>query len=285
MIFRNGAEEFAVSEKTIQRDFALLRDFLSDQFTIPGELIYSRKMRADYLNGKSLFNKNGALNKRENNALIDRLLALVSFEDKKEIRAIIASELLNYAPLSDQQDRIEKIWVWADAIREEKAMDIVYASSYADKKKSYTILPVSLYYDNHYFYLVVYNLKQASYITLRLDRILSWKLSLQTKPLISQRDRFKDGDVRNQRVDAFLGDRIIFEISFQYEPGIVLDQFPKSKITGVQDGWTHFQIESQYTPGLRRWLLGQADALKILAPQYLVDDFEQLLKKMLQNYK
>jgi hypothetical protein len=49
------------------------------------------------------------LNKEENQSLIDSLLALISKEEQKEVYQIIASELLNYSPLSDTQNRIDKI--------------------------------------------------------------------------------------------------------------------------------------------------------------------------------
>lgn len=48
------------------------------------------------------------MNKEENQSLIDSLLALISKVEQKEVYQIIASELLNYAPLSDTQNRIDK---------------------------------------------------------------------------------------------------------------------------------------------------------------------------------
>ncbi len=70
--------------------------------------------------------ENRALNKEENKAVLDSLFALVSKDEQKEISAIIASELLNYAPLSDTQNRIDKIWEWSEAIRKELVLDIRY---------------------------------------------------------------------------------------------------------------------------------------------------------------
>ena len=58
-------------------------------------------------------------------------------------------------------------------IRKELVLDIEYQSPY-NSKKYHTIFPVSLYYDSHYFYIVAYNLVFDSYMTLKLDRILSW---------------------------------------------------------------------------------------------------------------
>jgi predicted DNA-binding transcriptional regulator YafY len=89
------ADEFGVSEKTIQRDFSLLGHYLESQPIVAAELAYDAKYHTRYLKGKSLFNikdilviskillENRSLNKDENKSLIDSLLALISKEEKK----------------------------------------------------------------------------------------------------------------------------------------------------------------------------------------------------------
>ncbi|MBM7642958.1 helix-turn-helix transcriptional regulator [Streptococcus loxodontisalivarius] len=292
---RQLADEFSVSDKTIQSDFALLTTVLDNQSMIAAELAYDAKHHTRYLKGKSLFNKkdilaitkilleNRALNKEENKSLLDGLLALVSKEEQKEISTIIASELLNYAPLTDTQDRIEKIWTWSEAIRTETVLDIKYQSPY-NVAKEHTILPVSLYYDVHYFYLVAYHLKHENYMTLKLDRIQEWKESKARKPNLSYGRKFRDGEVRNKRVDPFMGNEISIRVKFAYDPSIVLDQFPTAKIIEQTSDGTIFDLVSQNTPGLKRWLLSQADALVVLSPKSLVDEMKHFLENMQKNY-
>ena len=55
------SDEFGVSAKTIQRDFALLGDFIMTQPMIAAELAYDSKHHTRYLKGKSLFNKKDIL--------------------------------------------------------------------------------------------------------------------------------------------------------------------------------------------------------------------------------
>ena len=291
------AQEFEVSEKTIQRDFSLLRDILSSHTSYSGDLLYNRKTNKYCLASKSVFNKkdilviskilleNRALNRPEIASLLNNLLVLVPRDDRKEIEQIIGSEKLNYAPLTDQQNRIEKIWNLSEAILHEQVLDIIYQKPYSEFSKKQTVLPVSLYYDRHYFYLVVYQLKYETYITLRVDRIQSWSLSGIEKPSISYRDKFRDGDIRNERVDAFIGKKISIEIEYLYDPTIVMDQFPNAKIVGKNGDWTHFQFESQHTPGLKRWLLGQGEAVTILSPRILVEDMKQTVQEMIDKYR
>lgn len=290
------ADEFEVSEKTIQRDFALLGQFLERQPMIAAELAYDHKHHTRYFKGKSLFNKkdilviskilleNRALNKEENTALLDGLLALVSKEEQKDISAIIGSERLHYAPLSDTQERIDKIWEWSEAIRKELVLEIDYQSPY-NPQKTFTIFPVSLYYDAHYFYIVAYHLKYESYMTLRLDRVISWKISQAKKPDISYGRKFRDGESRFLHVDAFMGKEMAIKVRFCYDPTIITDQFPKAKALETGEDGTVFEFQSQKTPGLKRWLLSQAEGLTVLSPQSLIDEMRDLLTKMQNNYR
>ena len=289
------ADEFGVSEKTIQRDFSLLSGFLDTQPMVAAELAYDAKYHTRYLKGKSLFNKkdiliiskilleNRSLNKEENKALLDSLLALISKDEQKEVSSIIASELLNYAPLSDTQNRIDKVWEWSEMIRKELVLDIDYQSPYNIKKR-HTIFPVSLYYDTHYFYIVAYNLVFDSYMTLKLDRILSWVESKREKPSLSYGRKFRDGEIRNKRVDPFIGKELKIRVLFVNDPAIVIDQFPTAIIIEKTPNGNIIEFVSQDTPGLKRWLLSQAESLRVLSPKSLIDDMKTLIKRIEENY-
>ncbi|HFU4477409.1 TPA: helix-turn-helix transcriptional regulator [Streptococcus suis] len=290
------ADEFGVSEKTIQRDFSLLGHYLESQPIVAAELAYDAKYHTRYLKGKSLFNKkdilviskilleNRSLNKDENKSLIDSLLVLISKEEQKEVYQVIASELLNYAPLSDTQNRIDKIWEWSEMIRKELVLNIRYQSPY-NTEKQHTILPVSLYYDVHYFYVIAYNLAFESYMTLKLDRIIDWKVSNEKKPQISYGKKFRDEEVRNKRVDSFMGRELTIRIQFAFDPTIVTDQFPTARIIERTPDGVIVEFISQDIPGLKRWLLSQADALTVLSPQSLVNDMQDIIKNMQKKYK
>ena len=142
-----------------------------------------------------------------------------------------------------------------------------------------------MYYDFHYFYLVAYHLKHETYTTFKIDRIKRWKLSDSKKPNIPHRNKFRDGDVRNIKVDAFSGSLIKIRLKFNNDPSIVLDQFPNTKILSQEENQTVMEIETQYTPGLKRWLLSQGDSLVITKPKKIVDDLKQTINNMLDQYR
>ena len=289
-------EEFGVDPKSIQRDIAFLREILEENSHLGLEIVFDSLDNTYRLIGKTIFNKkdilviskilleNRALNKSELYSLLEGLLALLSINEKKEVNAIISSELLNYKSLTNDRDRIDTIWNLSEAIRRERMLEIEYKAPLKDAK-SHIIFPVSLYYDAHYFYLVAYHLKHENYTTFRVDRIESLSESHVKKPGISYGRKYRDGDVRNQKVDAFEGRKIKVRLRYTGIPEIVLDQFPNHEILLEEKGNMIIQIETQDTPGLKRWILGQEDEITVLYPQSLADSIQNSLEKMLKNYK
>ena len=290
------SEEFDVDPKTIQRDISRLKGILEEKSSLGLEIIFDTSDNTYRLIGKTTFNKkdilviskilleNRALNQSELESLLEGLLSLLSIEEKKEVNAIIGSESLNYKSLTNDKDRIDTIWILSEAIRKEQTLDIKYKAPLKDVK-SHIIFPVSLYYDAHYFYLVAYHLKHEKYTTFRVDRIETFSKSHIRKPQISYGYKYRDGDVRNQKVDAFEGRKIEVILRYTGIPEIVLDQFPNHEILSEEKGNMIIQIETRDTPGLKRWILGQAEEIIILSPHSLIEEIKESLEKTLKNYK
>lgn len=290
------SEEFGIDNRTAQRSMSILKSFLQEQHIPNTAIVFDTTDNTYRLIGKTTFNKkdiliiskilleNRALNKSELNSLLEGLLALLSIEEKKEVNAIISSERLNYKSLTNDRDRIDTIWFLSEAIRREQMLEIKYKAPLKDVK-IHTIFPVSLYYDAHYFYLVAYHLKHENYTTFRVDRMESLSESHIKKPEISHGRKYRDGDVRNQKVDAFEGRKIKVKLRYTGIPEIVFDQFPNHEIISCDNGDMIVQIETQDTPGLKRWILGQEDEITVLYPQSLADSIQNSLEKMLNNYK
>lgn len=163
-------------------------------------------------------------------------------------------------------------------------LEIEYKAPLKDAK-SHIIFPVSLYYDAHYFYLVAYHLKHGKHTTFRVDRIENLSESHVKKPEIPHKFKYRDGEVRNQKVDAFEGEKINVKLRYTGIPEIVFDQFPNHEIISCDKGDMIVRIETQDTPGLKRWILGQEDEITVLYPQSLADSIQNSLEKMLKNYK
>ena len=272
------SEEFEIDNRTAQRYISNLKSFLQDQHIHNTEIKFDTSDNTYRLIGKTTFNKkdilviskilleNRALNESELKSLLENLLSLLSIEEQKEIEAIIGSERYNYKSLTNDKDRIDTIWFLSEAIRRKQMLEIEYKAPLKDVK-SHIIFPVSLYYDAHYFYLVAYHLKHEKYTTYRVDRIETLSKSHIKKPVIEHKDKYKDGEVRNQKVDAFEGRKIDVTLIYKGNAEIVLDQFPEHKILSENYDEIKVKITSQNTPGLKRWILGQGEAVTLLSPQ------------------
>ena len=134
------ADEFEVNERTIQRDLSFLRYFVSVHSSILGNLVYNRDIKKYSIDRPSTIEKqevlfiskilleNRALNKNEFNRVINSLLNTLSIDDKKLIESVIASEKLNYEPISDKRDRILKTWELSEKIIYEQVIELEYKS-------------------------------------------------------------------------------------------------------------------------------------------------------------
>ena len=272
------SKKFGIDNRTVQRDMSILKNFLQDQHISNTEIKFDTSDNTYRLIAKTTFNKkdilviskilleNRALNESELKSLLENLLSLLSIEEQKEIEAIIGSERYNYKSLTNDKDRIDTIWFLSEAIRRKQMLEIEYKAPLKDIK-SHIIFPVSLYYDAHYFYLVAYHLKHEKYTTYRVDRIETLSKSHIKKPVIEHKDKYKDGEVRNQKVDAFEGRKIDVTLIYKGNAEIVLDQFPEHKILSENYDEIKVKITSQNTPGLKRWILGQGEVVTLLSPK------------------
>lgn len=290
------SDEYGIDYRTVQRYMSILKNFLQAQHISNTEIKFDGTDNTYRLIAKTTFNKkdilviskilleNHALNKSELNSLLEDLLSLLSREEQKEIEAVINNERLNYKSLTNDKYRIDTIWILSEAIRREKMLEIEYKAPLKDVK-SHIIFPVSLYYDAHYFYLVAYHLKHEKYTTFRVDRIETLSKSHMKKPQISYGHKYRDGDVRNQKVDAFEGRKIDVTLIYKGNAEIVLDQFPEHEILSENYDDIKVKITSQDTPGLKRWILGQGEAVTLLSPPKLIEEIQESLEKTLKNYK
>lgn len=290
------SDEYEIDYRTVQRYMSTLKNFLQEQRISNTEIKFDTSDNTYRLIAKTTFNKkdilviskilleNRALNKSELYSLLEDLLSLLSSEEQKEIDAIIGSERFNYKSLTNDKDRIDTIWILSEAIRREQMLEIEYKAPLKDIK-IHIIFPVSLYYDAHYFYLVAYHLKHENYTTYRVDRMESLSESHVKKPEISYGRKYRDGEVRNQKVDAFEGRKIDVTLIYKGNTEIVLDQFPEREILSENHDEIKVKIKTQDTPGLKRWILGQGDAVTLLSPSKLIEEIQESLENTLRNYK
>lgn len=99
--------------------------------------------------------------------------------------------------------------------------------------------------------MVVYNLVFDSYMTLKLDRILSWIESKKEKTSFSYGGEFHDGEIRNKGVDPFIGKELKLRVRFIYDPAIIVYQLPTAQIIEKTLNGNIIEFVSQDALGLK----------------------------------
>ena len=290
-------EKFSIDARTVQRDFANIRNFLSDYFN-NYNLEYDAKDHKYYLsNGELGLSKaqclvvikvllaSRSLARKELEPLIKSLLALLSDQDRRDIKPIIQSELASYVELKNLKDKrlLEAIYTFSKLILQRETITINYTTQ-RHKYVTRTIAPVALTFSDYYFYIVSYNPQFKKNIIYRLDRIVSWKYADKKIPL-EQRTHFNLGDEKKKFQLMYPGNPIT--IRFKYT-GIVeaaLDKFPISKTIKKIDEQTFLLEVTTYDTGALMWFLSQKDMVTIVSPPEFRDKMKATIQRMLANYE
>lgn len=277
------AQEFGVTERSIQRDIDALRCFFADQ-QLAQDVVYSRNEKGYRLLKQSptLLNNDEILavckilmdsrsmRRDEMLPIIDKLVACcVPETDKKKIQQMVANEKFHYVEPHHQKRILQGLWQISQAVQEHQVMEIQYERVKDHKTVKRTVEPVGILFSEYYFYLTAFlrdvnrenefDNKDDCFPTIyRIDRIQSFKV-LQEHFYVPYKDRFEEGEFR-KRIQFMYGGRLE-KIRFKYTgPSVeaVLDRLPTAKILQQDDcGW---EIEAEvFGKGIQMWLRSQGD--------------------------
>ena len=90
-------------------------------------------------------------------------------------------------------------------------------------------LPVSLFFSEYYFYVLIYNSDYQKYLTYRLDRFIDVTETTE-KINIPHKDRLEDGELRKKIHFMYVGRETTFTFRFWGIREAALDKLPHSKI-------------------------------------------------------
>lgn len=275
------ADQFHVSQKSIQRDIDMLRCFLADEQSRQ-DLIYDPKTKGYKLVDKNsaFFNNDEILAvckillasrsmiRAEMEPILDKLVdKCVPAENAAAVRALIANEKHHYVEPRHQTPVLPLLWEIGTAIKKQRTLDIDYLRTKDQKIVTRRVWPVGLMFSEFYFYLVAYiegiNRKEHfdnpadDYPTIyRIDRIKAVRL-VGSHFSIPYKDRFEEGEFRN-RVQFMYGGRLQ-TVRFHYTgPSIeaILDRLPSAHAKENADkGW---DITAEvFGTGIEMWLKSQ----------------------------
>ena len=293
--FQNGqmirksdvAEEFRVTERSIQRDIEDLRSFFAQQ--IPArEIIYDARFKAYRLteNDTALLSNSETLAvckillesrsmvREEMFPILDKLISsCVPKHHKKAVSQLIANEKHHYIEPHHGELILGGLWEISLAVQHQKVMEFQYERLKVPTLVTRKVEPVGIMFSEYYFYLVAFlrdvdkenhfeNKNDLFPTIYRIDRIRSFKV-LNEHFFLPYKERFEEGEFR-KRVQFMHGGRLE-HIKFRYTgPSLesVLDRLPTAQaVEECEGGWT---IKAEvFGKGVDMWLRSQGGYVQV----------------------
>lgn len=275
------AQQYGVSERSIQRDIEALRNFFSDQ-QLNQEIAYDRALGGFYLQNQvshllsnsevlavcKILLESRSLRSDEMLPLLDKLVeSCVPEKNKTLVKELLSNEKYHYIEPHHGQPVLDKLWEIGEAVRKSRVMEIEYERLKEPKLVTRQIEPVGIMFSEYYFYLTAFlrdvdrkadfeNPDDLFPTIYRIDRIRSFKVLNETF-FVPYRERFEEGEFR-KRVQFMFGGRLQ-KIRFRYTgPSIeaVLDRLPSAKARELPEGGWEVEAEV-FGKGAEMWLRGQ----------------------------
>lgn len=274
------AEKFNVNERSIQRYFALLRNFLEERnmrYGIEQQLLYDRTTSCYRLEPSTRYVLNNAeifavlkillgsraLIKSEMQRLLDKLiLCCLPDKDRNLMNSLIGNEKLNFVEPYHKSQLIDKLWQLAIALKKQKLVKFVYCKN-NNELISREVMPVGLMCSEMYFYLIAYKEQQDNKayepIIYRIDRMTE-VIKTENCFSIPYEYRFQEGEFR-KRIQYMYGGTLQKVILHCDENSLeaVMDRLPTSKIISKDGSIYTIRAEVLGKKGLDIWLNGQKD--------------------------
>lgn len=271
------AEEFHVTQRSIQRDMEALRSFFAEQ-GLDQIIVYDRKKHGYRLEQRTgdllsdgevlavckILLESRSLRKDEMMPIVQKIMAhSVSKTENKAVKEMVADEWQHYMEPHHQKNVLDNLWAIGQAVREKRLLEIEYEYPGKGKIVSRHIEPIEILFSEYYFYLVAFLHSENSTehvstndfcpVIYRIDRIRSFRLLSKHFPA-HYKDQFAEQEFR-KRVQFMFGGQLK-RIRFKYiGPSIetVLDRLPTAKIMSQDDqGW---EIEAEvFGKSVEIWL-------------------------------
>ena len=303
---RELAQQFHVTERSIQRDMESLRCFFAEQ-GLRQDIVYDKTARGYRLEGPARFLLDNSeilavckilLESRsmrwdEMLPILDKLIACCVPEDsKKAVTELLANEKHHYVEPHHGQHLLPSLWEIGQAVQNRQVMEIEYERLKEPKLVRRRVQPVGIMFSEYYFYLTAFLEDKATFdnpddllpTIYRIDRIKSFCV-LNEHFKVPYKDRFQEGEFR-KRVQFMYGGKLE-RIKFKYTgPSIeaVLDRLPTAEILSQdENGWT---VEAEVCgKGIEMWLRSQGKQIQVIAPDDFADEVKSEFKDVLTSYQ
>lgn len=280
------AQQFGVTQRSIQRDVESLRCFLAEQHS-SYDVVYDRSVQGYRLQQENimLLSNSEALAvckillesrsmcKSEMFPILNKMIAnCVPEENRKAVEQMLANEKFHYIEPRHNKPMLEGLWEIGQAVQHHQIIEIEYERMKEPKLVKRRVQPVGIMFSEYYFYLTAFLENKEHFdnpddlfpTIYRIDRIQSFRV-LDEHFSVPYKDRFQEGEFR-KRVQFMYGGKLE-RIRFRYTgPSIeaVLDRLPTAQIVEEDgQGWT---VEAEaFGKGIEMWLNSQGGYVTLLS--------------------
>ncbi|MCC8074336.1 MAG: WYL domain-containing protein [Clostridiales bacterium] len=281
------AQEFGVTQRSIQRDMESLRCFLAEQGKSES-VFYDREKKGYRLSGSpssrmsnseifavcKILLESRSLCKEEMMPILEKLVACcVPEENLRTVERLLNNEKFHYIEPHHGQPILETMWELGQAVQSQLVVEIQYERMKDPTLVTRRVQPVGIMFSEYYFYLTAFieDIDRESHFEhaddlfptiYRIDRIRAFQVT-EDHFRIPYRDRFEEGEFR-KRVQFMYGGTLR-TVRFTYSgPSIeaVLDRLPTAEILGEKDGVYTVQAEV-FGKGIDMWLRSQGEYVSI----------------------
>jgi predicted DNA-binding transcriptional regulator YafY len=273
---RKIAQQFGVSEKTIQRDIDDLRSFFAEAHTdTTADIRYDKSSNAyslvkrecewlakeEVLAILKILLESRAFPNDEIKVLCDKLLGQTLPEDRALIRDIVKNELFHYAEPRHGKNLLSPIWELSRMIREREVAKFTYERQ-DGKRGEREVKPVAVMFSEFYFYLMAYPTddKHDFPTVYRIDRIENIRAAGR-KFSVPYDKKFSEGEFRKRVQFMYAG--ALQRVTFDFRGDsveVVLDRLPTAEIVNEHDG-TYTVTAEVFGRGIDMWLRSQGDSV------------------------
>ncbi len=295
--------QYDISKRTLQRDLAAIKDALGPRFeliedhgtwklaTIAGERRDLVMTIANILLGSR------GLAIEDLTACLNWLLSQLDSSDRDLAENQLRIARADYLPMTEAKPLLAMLRTIEDAISKSLLLTFSYNSSGASDATDHLIQapkrgprenkhaqPVAVFFEEHYWYVAMYEPEKAHFWVYRMDRI---QQIIASEPGLDLEyaKRFSLQDHRHRTYLLSSGEFITFTFEYSEHPPTALDKFPQSTIIKHNPDGTVVIRAHAYLSGAALWLMGQGPAVKVLEPPSLIALLKAKHQAAIQRYQ
>lgn len=296
---------FQVGKRTAQRDLDVLKEVLYESF--PNHSLLARVegtnayqlTQLPMMEGKYIYVllkvllASRALNQEEVTEVTTRLLEVAPESERQLIENSIANELTFNTYIQNQTNRAEKLFSLEKCIQTGTLLTFMYLDHEKEEHilpQPWTIRPVSVFFDNFYFFVVGIEQHEQTYRTFRVDWMDDFTIRAE-KLLIDRKNRYEPGIKRQKTAFGYSGKPVKIQFEYYGYVEYVQDQFPSCRVIKTIDTANKYpftvhllEIEVEYSVGVKMWLLAQSLILKVTSPRRIAMEIREGLQEALDRY-